>query len=514
VGGLMATIELTDEELNSLPDNNNQTGTISLSDDEIMNLPDINPTDTAISSAQQDADQFLKTGDIKNWNRLKERPEENQPSLINNLAEEFPKTSGFIEGAVGSLPVQAAIKTGEAAEKYIINPISTKVADVQNSARRSIVNPLLENITGKKLSEETNKQLDVITDVGTNAAANMVLPEIGAVGAGKIISKAPTIIKNIITPSAENALTKAISPGKWNLKFKKDAPIALQEIKKVIPNIDDIPEGEALQTFIAGVKQAKQNVWNEIETAINKSQSELKYGAKTVTEEMPITKGLLLDARGNKMPIQTKQVSRQVKILENGINGNEVANNMKGAIDSATEELTPAIGNAIRRETKKYIDKNITIKGAEDRLQQLNSELTSFFQSKPRSQWVKSNTSNLTAMLTERKMLKDALYNKIESLSGKDITPLKRKYGALMNVMDEALGRLNVAERQKPVSLQEAINMAFGGAKILHGDLSGIFQIASSKTIKSLNSSDSLIRTALRKTKLLSEKQSNKLISE
>ena len=47
------------------------------------------------------------------------------------------------------------------------------------------------------------------------------------------------------------------------------------------------------------------------------------------------------------------------------------------------------------------------------------------------------------------------MYDKIQSLTGKDIAPLKKQYGALMNVQDEALGRVNVANRQKPVSLQD-----------------------------------------------------------
>ncbi len=186
------------------------------------------------------------------------------------------------------------------------------------------------------------------------------------------------------------------------------------------------------------------------------------------------------------------------------IDGDMIAKKLRGTVKPESIKLSPEIGDAVNTVANKYEKIPVSIMEAEDRLQQLNSELTGFFKSSPRSGYIKEQQSEVAALLAERKILRSELYDKIQSLTGTDIAPLKKQYGALMNIQDEALGRMNVASRQAPVSLQQAINGLFGLAKAASGDMSGLLQIGGSAAIKKWNSTDFLIRKAMQNTGKLS----------
>ena len=188
---------------------------------------------------------------------------------------------------------------------------------------------------------------------------------------------------------------------------------------------------------------------------------------------------------------------KNIEILRNGIDGDEISEKMREVIKPESIKLTPEIGQAIDNATQKYEGQQITIKEAENRLQTINADLTSYFKASNRSGYVKGMQEDVSSMLAERKVLRQTLYDKIQSLTGKDIAPLKKQYGALMNVQDEALGRVNVANRQKPVSLQEAINGVMGLTDLFGGNPLGLVRIAGSQGVKFLNSPNRLVSQAV-----------------
>jgi len=279
---------------------------------------------------------------------------------------------------------------------------------------------------------------------------------------GAVIQK----IAGYINPEAVNALRRGIKPGKFNKNFNDDAAIALPIIKKAgveVNNIDD---------FVTATAQAKTNVWDNIQNLITKAQAKTEYI--------------------NEVGDMTKAIPKK-----NYIGGNEIAKKMREAIPAASKKLSPEIADAVETSAAKYKNARVTVAEAEDRLQRLNADLTSYFKSSYRSGYVKGMKEEVASMLSERKILRQSLYDKIQALTGTDIAPLKKQYGALMNIQDEALGRVNVAGRQNPISLQEAIHTLFGVTRAAGGDLTGLLQIGGAQAIKKLNSSDYLIRKSV-----------------
>jgi hypothetical protein len=272
--------------------------------------------------------------------------------------------------------------------------------------------------------------------------------------AGAVVGKVAKGVKSILNPEAVTALTKAVKPGKWNKNFAKDAEIALPIIKDTKHPVKNLTD------FVDANKIAKKKVWSSIDEQ--------------------------LQLAGTKP--------------DSLINGDNIATKVISSIPEDSVLLSPEVSNASKNVAKNYIGKQIKIMEAEDKLQRINSQLTGYYNASSKGFYKQNMDTKIAALVTEGQILREALYGKIESLTGTNIAPLKQQYGALMNVQNEAMGRLNVALRQSPMSLQEQIHFVLGTVKAASGQPSGILQIAGSMIAKRINSPDYLIRKALENT--------------
>jgi len=277
----------------------------------------------------------------------------------------------------------------------------------------------------------------------------------GAQMAGNVAQKA----LGALYPRDINALTRAIMPTKTNKYWNRDAQTSLPIIQKTAKT-ENIPI-DTVEDFVSVTQKAKQNIWKDVKSVLSKGQEKIKAGEASA------------------------------------IKGDDVVTQMQKSVSPQRQELSPEFLDAVNKRAEIYKGKNLDIDTIEDKLQLINSQLTNYYKSNYRGAYVKENTEDIAAMIAERAVLKDQLKNKLDSITGTNVDALKRKYGSLMNVMDEATGRINVSNRQKPVSLQEAINGTFGLARAATGDLSGLLQLGASQAIKKLNSSNYLVKRAV-----------------
>ena len=119
---------------------------------------------------------------------------------------------------------------------------------------------------------------------------------------------------------------------------------------------------------------------------------------------------------------------------------------------------------------------------AEEALQHFNAELaaTGFWSKMPAEREALLKTDGTVAGLkAAADSIRDEFYGKLNQLSpGSNVAELKKDYGALRNVEDELRGRINVNDRQNPISLRETIGLITGlahggpvGAAIMGGPI-------------------------------------------
>lgn len=317
----------------------------------------------------------------------------------------------------------------------------------------------------------------------------------GALGAsGQIAGLAAKGVRHIIKPDAVNALIRGIKPGTNNSKFKASAGVALKEIQK-----RSTTPVETVEDFVAASKEAKGSLWKEIQEKLDDAESKMVKEVVEVRKNVPMSSVKLYDATGRDLTTVMKEVTENKEVLKNGIKGKSIGDAIEGSIDSYTQDLEKGTANEIRAMANDWRELNITVADAEEKLQRINADITNYFRSAPRDQHIKGSKPYVAAKLAERLALKDALDAKVNSLSGKGMAELKKSYGALMNVQDEAFKRINVADRANPLSLQEAVHKVLGVTKLLGGDIvGGVVEISGSSAVKKLNSSNHLVSSAVK----------------
>lgn len=320
----------------------------------------------------------------------------------------------------------------------------------------------------------------VLEPVGEFAAKTKIMPDAasqainrGAQAAETVATKgADAIIKPItfipkkgvnalmssVNPQAEDALTRAIKPGKNNKNWKRDLNEVLPHLRetselsgKPIKNVEDL---------VDAVVSTKKRVW--------KSFSDLMG------------------------PVENAK-----------LDGNSIADAMEATIDRRFRSQNPRAVEKIMETANSYRRK-LTVDEAEEFLQSVNNELSSYYAKSKVGQDVARRDPSTGYLVAEAEALRDVLYKKIGELTGKDGGQLKRVYGALSNLEKETRGRALVSARQNPNSLQEQLSFAQGIGKIgksvanleFGTALEGGLQMVGGRYLKNLGTTDSLIERA------------------
>lgn len=278
---------------------------------------------------------------------------------------------------------------------------------------------------------------------------------------GKAVEKLDTAIYG--EPDSVTLMSKALKPTAPNLKFARDAHTALPEIKA-----SEAAIGRPIATaedMLEATLDAKKRVWAQRE-AITGNQGQRGISLEPVAEAIE------------------KTITPRMKLHE------------------------PAKVEAIQAIADRYRGRTFTIQEAEELLKGANAELDSYYAKNPAAQRVARDANPDTAALNaEAGVLRDRIYNSLdEAGGGEGPRTLARRYGALMNMERELYRRINVANRQAPVSLGEQFGTIQAMGKLGVGlatknPLSVLEAFAmreAAKQMKELNTTNSLIERTFR----------------
>lgn len=300
--------------------------------------------------------------------------------------------------------------------------------------------------------------LSDVMGLGGGTAGAELAPETAA-----LKSAAARFFPSLIDDAPENMLTRAIKPGKNNVKWNADISTALPFLKSAETDIGRPVKG--VDDALEAVAAAKKSIWQQYQQRLGPAA---QMGAQ--------------------------------------VDGNTIADAMINSVDKRTAAQNPTLLKRIQATADTY-RRPMGLGEAEEFLQSANKDLNSYYAKNKVGQNVALNDPEISSTVAEAGALRDALYGKMDSLFGPGAAKLKQSYGSLSNVEKELYGRQLVAARQIPESLSEQLSTARGMGKIVKGIakfdpsdiMEGVENTAVSKALKARNTSDAMIERAFAK---------------
>lgn len=157
-----------------------------------------------------------------------------------------------------------------------------------------------------------------------------------------------------------------------------------------------------------------------------------------------------------------------------------IADAMEKSISGRTERQFPGDAASIRKRADTYRG-NLSLREIENSIQDANNELRNFYK---RPGATDSPTSaHMDATLAEVKALRELLDDKVESLSGAGVKPLKREYGALRDVERATARQHAVATRTKEGGLWEGLAYLHAAGDLMSGNALGAAKAGGALTV-------------------------------
>jgi hypothetical protein len=376
----------------------------------------------------------------------------------------FASTVGSNLGAGAARVFSPLVHPGNTAGGILAAGGKLATGNYQDVAANAVA-PFVKNPSGEAVAALPQAALALAGGGEGETAQNAVeraTPQGGAVGASMGATKASLskLLPSLVDGPPEDLLTRAIRPAKNNINWNPDIQTAIPLMKaaeaslgKPIAGVDDA---------IAAATAAKKQIWQQY-------QQHLSAGG-----QMGAT-----------------------------IDGNQIADAMMNSIDQRTAVQNPGLVSKVKAIADTY-RKPMPLDQAEDFLQSANKDLNSYYAKNKVGQQVAQNDPEISSTVAEAGALRDALYSKLDDISGSGAADLKQQYGALTNVQKELTGRQLVAARQQPESLAEQLSMVRGAGKIAKGVVTlnpadvveGAYNVAGARALKARNSTDGMIGRA------------------
>jgi hypothetical protein len=257
------------------------------------------------------------------------------------------------------------------------------------------------------------------------------------------------------TDSFEDAM-RAAKPQKWNTKFIEDWKTAAPRLSKIL---DAEGNFKSMDEASGRIREAANDIWaDEVKPIIKNHNAE-------VVNTDPV-----YDALKKEADILSQNDPSAGKVL-----------------DTMAEDFNPS--------------KLKTVEQLESRLEFYNKKLrASGFYSKPSEEQnaLLGTDPQITAWKTGADAIRENLYAHLSNTpDGVNIEKLKNEYGAMSNVAKSVKGQVNVAGRQVPISLKQAIGLAAG---IAHGGPTGVAAAALPIIDKLYNDPTALLNRAISKS--------------
>lgn len=321
---------------------------------------------------------------------------------------------------------------------------------------------LLARMAGQGAASGTTA---LVQSGGSPAAAGMAVAlGSGGTAVGPAFS---AIAQKIGKVNPTEAMVKAIKPTATNGRFLSDLDRAMPEIKATEQEL-----GKPIQSvrdLLEATRAAKDRVWSQYEQ------------------------------------IAGPQAQR-------GVDGTPIADAILRSIPAKVRLESPQKVAEMVSLADKY-RQTFTVQQLETLLQETNAELQGFHAKYPAMQRAALKSNPETAhTVAQADTIRDVIYKALDS-AGEGAAPaeLKRRYGALLNLENESLRRVNVAERQAPESLAQQLTksemagkFAKAGLKAARLDIPGAMLDAGEAVagaryanyLRQLNSTDSLVERA------------------
>lgn len=423
----------------------------------------------------------ILSGNLAGANQTMQKPLLGQKTLagstnLQNLGSAANAASSLV-GIKGSLPAIAGGAPANAAlfgavqgglgntGSYLSQTDKPTVKGTLSAAGQGVISGAATGYGAAKLQPlfTTENPVEQAVSKGIDKVSN-------AAGAIKNAVEAPIkSFKNSISPDSESALIKAIKPGKNNTGFVND-------LRKALPVIQDTEATAGknitdLQSLSDAITATKQRVWADYEKLL----------------------GPNADAT---------------------IDGNQIADAMNATLDKRFITQNQAKAESIQALADTY-RKPISLADAEEFLQSANNELNTYYAKSKVGQGIAANDPEKGYVVAEADALRNALYSKLDDLTGANSADIKQTYGALSNVQKELIGRMNVDARSAPVSLAQQISRMSGAGDVIKGLThldpgmvgSGVGKVMLGDKMRQLNDSDYLISSAFDKLREASQSQ-------
>lgn len=327
----------------------------------------------------------------------------------------------------------------------------------------SMVRPFVQNPSGEAVAAIPQAALAF---AGGGRAATAMDEASAATGAGGAAGTAKAAISGQVAKyipaladgPPESLLTRAIKPGKNNANWTSDLKTAIPLMKSAEAQVGPIAGETAIDTALQANAAAKKSLWQQYMARLGPT------GAQ----------GQMVD-------------------------GNAVADAMMSSIDKRMALQNPGLTAKIQQAADIY-RKPLSVQDAEDFIQSNNRELVGYYAKNKLSQQAAMADPEVAARVAEGDALRQALYSKLDDVSGPGSAQLKKAYGALTNVQKELTGRQIVYARQAPVSLGEQLGYLPAMGKIATGNiLGGMKDIAIRRFLSEVNDTNSMIERAFAK---------------
>lgn len=401
-------------------------------------------------------------------------------------------SQGIIGGAeqVGGRAMQTMLAP-------VMHPLEAAKGIIQTVAHPDLYDPA--NPVNQRIMQGAEEYHQSPALTAENAAGDVL----GTVEGGRMANAAMSGVKpsGILGP-ANNALPAAVQRGIVPSALKATAnalPASVQTAAgKVIPQFVDGPP-ESLMT--RAVKPGKNNAsWLP---DVRKGLPLLKSAEADLGHPIEGINDAVDAANIAKKGIWQQYMQRLGPAAAQGatIDGNAVADAMMGSIDKRMALQNPGLTDQIKAIADTY-RRPMSLTDAEDFLQSNNKELVGYYAKNKMSQQAAESDPQIAAKVAEGNALRNALYGKLDDLSGPGAAQLKQAYGALTNIQKELTGRQIVYARQAPVNLPEQLSYLQASGKILTGNVvGGLKDIAVQRFMSELNNTDSMIARALKASK-------------
>ena len=427
------------------------------------------------------------------------QPQPSQPGILETIRQDLEPTEG--EGAVSrgfkgswrgifglvTSPWEILKATTEPPKTPVEAGMASIHGDIGLLAQRMVIDPAMQGFqrAGQEfkggrygrgtttavtsaiplIGPYTNSLIDRalsgdITGAATEAITGLLL--------GKVTNKAGEKVTGLFNEEPASRLNRGVMRGRRyrNTEAASSAERAMPDLVKAEKSLGNpITQGDmdnAINAYMDVIKKSKIQVWAD-------------YAEKLNTAET-------LNAK---------------------IDGNSIANAMVDSIPPNVLLENPALVKSIKKKADAY-RRSFNIPEMEGLLQSVNKELMSYYKKNRIDRRGAEGNPKVAWKVAQADALRDALYSKLDELTGEGSAEIKRRYGALLNLEREAITRQVQLQGEAPINLAQNIGAFWGLTRILKSvidlkprlALEGIGELAITQKLKKLNSTNYMIQKA------------------